>query len=66
MPLRGYSFTWSHRSGDKMSKLNQFLLSEALLEVFPHINGVVLDGFLSNHSPIFLREMVLDYGTTPF
>nr|GEW11950.1 RNA-directed DNA polymerase, eukaryota [Tanacetum cinerariifolium] len=28
LPLEGYSFTWSHKSASKMSKLDRFLVSE--------------------------------------
>ncbi|GJR03802.1 hypothetical protein Tco_0526786 [Tanacetum coccineum] len=29
LPLGGYSYTWDHKSASKMSKLDQFLISEA-------------------------------------
>nr|GEW02344.1 hypothetical protein [Tanacetum cinerariifolium] len=33
IPLGGCSFTWCHKSGSKMSKLDRFLVSESLLKV---------------------------------
>ncbi|GJZ51103.1 RNA-directed DNA polymerase, eukaryota, partial [Tanacetum coccineum] len=64
--LEGYSFTWSHPSAAKMSKLDRFLVSEGFLSLFPHISALCLDKNLSDHRPILLREMVTDYGATPF
>ncbi|GKF41746.1 RNA-directed DNA polymerase, eukaryota, partial [Tanacetum coccineum] len=64
--LEGYSFTWSHLSAAKMSKLDRFLVSEGFLSLFPHILALCLDKNLSDHRPILLREMVTDYGATPF
>ncbi|GJT39083.1 RNA-directed DNA polymerase, eukaryota [Tanacetum coccineum] len=64
--LEGYSFTWSHPSAAKMSKLDWFLVSEGFLSLFPHISALCLDKNLSDHRPILLREMVTDYGATPF
>ncbi|GKB37503.1 RNA-directed DNA polymerase, eukaryota [Tanacetum coccineum] len=64
--LEGYSFTWSHPSAAKISKLDRFLVSEGFLSLFPHISALCLDKNLSDHRPILLREMVTDYGATPF
>nr|GEW85821.1 RNA-directed DNA polymerase, eukaryota [Tanacetum cinerariifolium] len=36
--LEGYSFTWAHPSGKKMSKLDRFLVSDGLLTLFPHMS----------------------------
>nr|GEW91635.1 RNA-directed DNA polymerase, eukaryota [Tanacetum cinerariifolium] len=64
--LEGYSFTWSHLSATKMSKLDRFLVTEGLVSLFPHILGICLDRHLSDHRPILLREVITDYGATPF
>ncbi|GJU48910.1 RNA-directed DNA polymerase, eukaryota [Tanacetum coccineum] len=64
--LEGYSFTWSHPSAQKMSKLDRFMLSEGLLSMFPQISSFCLDRHLSDHRPIILREIFVDYGATPF
>nr|GEV72393.1 RNA-directed DNA polymerase, eukaryota [Tanacetum cinerariifolium] len=63
--LEGYSFIWSHPSASKMSKLDQFLVTNGLLSLFPHILAVCLDN-LSDHQPILLREVITDYEATPF
>ncbi|GKC08551.1 RNA-directed DNA polymerase, eukaryota [Tanacetum coccineum] len=65
-PLGGYSYTWVHKSASKMSKLDRFLISEGLMELFPHLTGLCLDRHLSNHRPIIMVESKLDYGPIPF
>nr|GEZ89329.1 RNA-directed DNA polymerase, eukaryota [Tanacetum cinerariifolium] len=66
LPLEGYSFTWAHKSASKMSKLDRFLVSEGLLSVFPSLSAICLDRHLFDHRPILMRELVVDYGPTPF
>nr|GEV54989.1 RNA-directed DNA polymerase, eukaryota [Tanacetum cinerariifolium] len=66
LSLEGYSFTWSHKSASKMSKLDRFLISEGLLARFPYIYALCLDKHLSDHRPILLHELNVDYGPTPF
>nr|GFA98456.1 RNA-directed DNA polymerase, eukaryota [Tanacetum cinerariifolium] len=62
--LEGYSFTWAHPSASKMSKLDRFLVTDDFVSLFPHISAVCLDRHLSDHRPILLREMRVDFGTT--
>nr|GEW25036.1 RNA-directed DNA polymerase, eukaryota [Tanacetum cinerariifolium] len=64
--LEGYTFTWAHPSATKMSKLDCFLVTDGLLSLFPYVSAVCLDGHLSDHRPILLREVITDYGATPF
>nr|GEZ99098.1 RNA-directed DNA polymerase, eukaryota [Tanacetum cinerariifolium] len=64
--LEGYSFTWSHPSATKTSKLDRFLVSEGFLSLFPHTSAICLDKHLSDHRPILLRDVITDYGATPF
>nr|GFB26174.1 RNA-directed DNA polymerase, eukaryota [Tanacetum cinerariifolium] len=66
VPLGGCSFTWCHKSGNKMSKLDRFLISNGLLGSCPNISAIALDRFLLDHRPILLREVCLDYGPIPF
>ncbi|GJY67133.1 RNA-directed DNA polymerase, eukaryota [Tanacetum coccineum] len=66
LPLEGYSFTWSHKSASKMSKLDRFLITEGLLSLFPSMSVICLDRHLSDHRPILLRELNVDYGPSPF
>nr|GEV50644.1 RNA-directed DNA polymerase, eukaryota [Tanacetum cinerariifolium] len=64
--LEGYNFTWAHPSASKMSKLDRFLVFDGLLSIFPHLSAMCLDRHLSNHRPILLREVNVDYEATPF
>ncbi|GKB45734.1 RNA-directed DNA polymerase, eukaryota [Tanacetum coccineum] len=64
--LEGYTFTWSHPSATKMSKLDRFLVSDGIYNLFPSITAICLDRHISDHRPILLREVKLDFGPTPF
>ncbi|GJR39911.1 RNA-directed DNA polymerase, eukaryota, partial [Tanacetum coccineum] len=64
--MEGYAFTWSHPSAQKMSKLDRFLVSDGVISLFPFITSVCLDRHLSDHRPILLCEVRLDYGPIPF
>nr|GEX74421.1 RNA-directed DNA polymerase, eukaryota [Tanacetum cinerariifolium] len=66
VPLGGSSFTWCHKSANKMSKLDRFLISENLLNTCPNITAITLERYLSDHRPILLRESHFDYGPTLF
>nr|GEV58065.1 RNA-directed DNA polymerase, eukaryota [Tanacetum cinerariifolium] len=62
----GYSFTWSHPSATKMSKLDRFLVSDGVISLFPYISAICLDRHLLDHRPILLRDVQVDFGPTPF
>ncbi|GJW36965.1 retrovirus-related pol polyprotein from transposon TNT 1-94 [Tanacetum coccineum] len=64
--LEGYSFTWSHPSASKMSKLYHFLVTEGIISLYPSILALCLDRHLSDQRPILLREISSDFGPTPF
>ncbi|GJU94103.1 RNA-directed DNA polymerase, eukaryota [Tanacetum coccineum] len=64
--LGGYTFTWSHPSASKISKLDRFLVSDGIFSLFPSITALCLDRHLSDHRPILLREVHLDFSPTPF
>nr|GEU46976.1 putative RNA-directed DNA polymerase, eukaryota, reverse transcriptase zinc-binding domain protein [Tanacetum cinerariifolium] len=64
--MEGYSFTWSHPSATKMSKLDRFLVSEGIILTFPAITAVCLNRHLSDHRPIILNEIHTDFGPTLF
>nr|GEW48789.1 RNA-directed DNA polymerase, eukaryota, reverse transcriptase zinc-binding domain protein [Tanacetum cinerariifolium] len=66
VPLGGSSFTWCHKSGKKMSKLDRFLISDNLMCSCPSISSTSLDRFLSDHRPIIMREAHYDYEPIPF
>ncbi|GKA13789.1 RNA-directed DNA polymerase, eukaryota, reverse transcriptase zinc-binding domain protein [Tanacetum coccineum] len=64
--LGGSAYTWCHKSASKMSKLDRFLVSESLMNNCPNISAITLERYLSDHRPILLRELNVDYGPTPF
>ncbi|GJZ65844.1 RNA-directed DNA polymerase, eukaryota, partial [Tanacetum coccineum] len=64
--LDGFSFTWSHSSASKMSKLDRFLISNGFHSSFPHMSGICLDRHLSDHRRILFRDVCIDYEATPF
>ncbi|GKB92823.1 RNA-directed DNA polymerase, eukaryota [Tanacetum coccineum] len=66
VPLGGCSFTWCHKSAQKMSKLDRFLIYDNLMCSCPSISSTSLDRFLSDHRPIIMREAHYDYGPIPF
>ncbi|GJT29058.1 RNA-directed DNA polymerase, eukaryota [Tanacetum coccineum] len=66
VPSGAYSFTWSHNSASKISKLDRFHVSDNLQRTCPNLSSLTLDRFLSDHRPILLRELNIDYGPTPF
>ncbi|PWA36133.1 peptide chain release factor APG3, chloroplastic [Artemisia annua] len=66
IPLGGYSFTWSDKHASKMSKLDRFLVSQGILDLFPNLTGLILHRHISDHRPILLKETFVDYGPTPF
>ncbi|GJW56437.1 RNA-directed DNA polymerase, eukaryota [Tanacetum coccineum] len=66
VPLGGYSFTWSDKHASKMSKLDRFLISDGLLDLFPNLSGLILHCRIFDHKPIILKESHMDYGLTPF
>ncbi|GJU65091.1 RNA-directed DNA polymerase, eukaryota, partial [Tanacetum coccineum] len=39
---------------------------DGLMVSFPHLSAIYLDKHLSDHRPILMREMNIDYGPTPF
>ncbi|GJZ50302.1 RNA-directed DNA polymerase, eukaryota [Tanacetum coccineum] len=66
VPSGGCSFNWCHKSANKMSKLDRFLISEGLMSSCPNITATTLDRYLSDHRLILLRESHVDYGPIPF
>nr|GEW41213.1 RNA-directed DNA polymerase, eukaryota [Tanacetum cinerariifolium] len=56
VPLVRCAFMWCHKSGNKMSKLDRFLISKDLMGSCPNITSITLDWYLSDHRPILLRE----------
>nr|GEW74079.1 putative RNA-directed DNA polymerase, eukaryota, reverse transcriptase zinc-binding domain protein [Tanacetum cinerariifolium] len=66
VPSGGYSYTWVYKFATKFSKLDRFLISEDLMRNCPNISSIILDRYLSDHRPILLLGIRLDYGPTLF
>ncbi|GKB10317.1 RNA-directed DNA polymerase, eukaryota [Tanacetum coccineum] len=66
IPLSSYSFTWSDKYASRMSKLDRFLVSQGVLDLFPNMFGLILHRHILDHRPIFLKESQVDYGPIPF
>ncbi|GJR96170.1 RNA-directed DNA polymerase, eukaryota [Tanacetum coccineum] len=49
-----------------MSKLDRFLITDGILTIFHSITAICLDRHLSDHRPILLHEVKVDFGPTPF
>ncbi|GJU74099.1 RNA-directed DNA polymerase, eukaryota [Tanacetum coccineum] len=54
--MEGYTFTWSHPSAEKMSKLDRFLVTDGILTIFPSITAICLDRHLSDHRQLCLQR----------
>ncbi|GKB98173.1 RNA-directed DNA polymerase, eukaryota [Tanacetum coccineum] len=66
LPLDGHAYNWAHKTANKMSKLDRFLVSKGLLASFPYLLALCLNRNISDHRPILMRELSIDYGPTPF
>nr|GEX32757.1 RNA-directed DNA polymerase, eukaryota, reverse transcriptase zinc-binding domain protein [Tanacetum cinerariifolium] len=62
----GKSFTWINKVGSKMSKLDQFLISDNVNHDIPNLQVVALDRRWSDHNPILLHLKNFYFGSTPF
>ncbi|GKC48858.1 hypothetical protein Tco_1071603 [Tanacetum coccineum] len=49
-----------------MSNFDRFLVSKGLLASFLYLLALFLDRNISDHRPILIRELSIDYGPTPF
>lgn len=59
--MSGFNFTCCTKSGDKMNKLDQFLVTERVVELFPDIMALALEKSISDHRPITLKSENVDY-----
>ncbi|XP_071694365.1 uncharacterized protein [Rutidosis leptorrhynchoides] len=66
IPINGKKFTRISDDGVKFSKLDWFLVSDDFLSLWEDLSIVSLERNLSDHCPLVLRDMVLDYGPRPF
>ncbi|GJY06227.1 RNA-directed DNA polymerase, eukaryota, reverse transcriptase zinc-binding domain protein [Tanacetum coccineum] len=66
IPLGGHSFTRMTSNGEKLSKLDRFLISEDISNVIHNLQATVIDCHILDHRPIVLKQSKLDFGPTPF
>nr|GEX45632.1 RNA-directed DNA polymerase, eukaryota [Tanacetum cinerariifolium] len=64
IPIGG--FTRVSYDGMKFCKLDQFLVNEEFCNLWDNISVVTLDQKLSDHCPIVLKDVDLDFGPKPF
>ncbi|GKF56123.1 RNA-directed DNA polymerase, eukaryota, reverse transcriptase zinc-binding domain protein, partial [Tanacetum coccineum] len=66
VPLGGHAFTHISGNGEKLSRLDRFLLSEDVTNIVPNLMAVSLDRLISDHRPIILMQSNVDFGPTLF
>lgn len=62
----GRRYTWVSWDGQKMSKLDRFLINKNFSDDWPDIAAVVGDRVFSDHCPVTLKAGNLDFGPCPF
>lgn len=63
--MGGINFTWIGIGGIKLSKLDRFLVSPALLNEWPAVSVIALNRIFVDHCPLLLKSAVNDYGPSP-
>ncbi|GKV51190.1 hypothetical protein SLEP1_g57860 [Rubroshorea leprosula] len=66
IPLVGRKFTWYQASGQYMSRIDRFLLSEGWLSKWSDTRQWGLRRTISDHCPILLKFQQVDWGPKPF
>ncbi|GKA20405.1 RNA-directed DNA polymerase, eukaryota [Tanacetum coccineum] len=66
IPMGGRKFTRISDDGLKFSKLDRFLLNDEFNNLWGNLSVVALDRKLSDHYPIVLKDVDLDFGPKPF
>nr|GFA62898.1 putative RNA-directed DNA polymerase, eukaryota, reverse transcriptase zinc-binding domain protein [Tanacetum cinerariifolium] len=65
-PLGGHLFTRINNLGDKLSKLDRFLITENTTSLLHSCHAQVIECHISDHRPILLTPSTTDFGPTPF
>ncbi|GKA16323.1 RNA-directed DNA polymerase, eukaryota, reverse transcriptase zinc-binding domain protein [Tanacetum coccineum] len=66
LPIGGHLYTWMNKAGTKLSKLDRFLISDEVLEIFLDISITALDRLWSDHTPILFHILKSAFGPIPF
>lgn len=64
--MGGRRFTWIGPGELKLTKLDRFLLSRGLLDIWKDTAVLALDRRFANHCPILLKSASADFGPIPF
>ncbi|XP_022002514.1 uncharacterized protein LOC110899925 [Helianthus annuus] len=64
--MGGGNFTYISDNGQKLSKLDRFLVCLGFREQWPNATVLALDKVASDHRPIVLSTVEADFGHTPF
>lgn len=59
-------FSWMHKSGSSMSKLDKVFCSRCFQDIWPDLFAISKGRVVSDHFPIVLQNKVLDFGSKPF
>ncbi|GJZ28416.1 RNA-directed DNA polymerase, eukaryota [Tanacetum coccineum] len=66
IPMGGRKFTRVSDDGMKFSKLDRFLMNEEFIDQWDNLSVIALDRKLSDHCPIVLKDVDLDFRPKPF
>nr|KYP50790.1 hypothetical protein KK1_027354 [Cajanus cajan] len=66
LPLGGGKYTWFRPNGITTSRIDRFLVSHEWLTQWPHCSQKALQRDVSDHRPILLKDIRLDWGPKPF
>ncbi|GJR70222.1 reverse transcriptase domain, reverse transcriptase zinc-binding domain protein [Tanacetum coccineum] len=66
IPMGGRKFTRISDDGLKFSKMDRFLMNDDFSNLWGNMSVVALDRKLSDHCPIVLKDMDVDFGPKPF
>lgn len=64
--LGGHLFTWISSKGEKLRKLDRFLITDDLMGHVPNLKALDLGRMVSYHKPIVLKQFFEDFGPIPF
>ncbi|GJZ60857.1 putative reverse transcriptase domain-containing protein [Tanacetum coccineum] len=66
LPLGGHFFTWMNKAGTKLSELDQFLISQEVVDALHDVRVTAIYRLWSDHNLILLHVSKSGFGPTPF
>ncbi|GJX27138.1 putative RNA-directed DNA polymerase, eukaryota, reverse transcriptase zinc-binding domain protein [Tanacetum coccineum] len=66
LPLGGHAFTRISSDGEKLSRLDRFLISDNLAAALPNMHATAMNRMISDHRAIILQHSDMDFGPIPF